>query len=57
MDIHGTKMPLRRSMPQSGYKRTDLPEQFRDRLLVEKPIEISKLKAAIATVLGGQNAR
>ena len=41
----------------SGYKRTNLPAPFRDRLLVEKPIEISKLKAAITTVLGGQNAR
>ena len=41
----------------SGYKRTDLPAPFRDRLLVEKPIEISTLKAAITTVLGGQNAR
>lgn len=41
----------------SGYKRTDLPAPFRDRLLVEKPVEISKLKAAISTVLGGQSAR
>src|SRR5262245_55786195 len=40
----------------SGYKRTDLPAPFRDRLLVEKPVEISKLKAAISTVLGGQSA-
>jgi DNA-binding response OmpR family regulator len=41
----------------SGYKHTDLPAPFRDRLLVEKPIEISKLKAAIGTVLGGQSGR
>ena len=41
----------------SGYKRTDLPTPFRDRLLVEKPVEISKLKAAISAVLGGQSAR
>lgn len=41
----------------SGYKRTDLPALFGDRLLVEKPVEISKLKAAIGTVLGSQSAR
>jgi DNA-binding response OmpR family regulator len=41
----------------SGYKRTDLPTPFRDRLLVEKPIEIAKLKAAISEVLGGETAR
>lgn len=41
----------------SGYKRTDLPAPFGDRLLVEKPIEISKLKAAIGTALGGESAR
>jgi CheY-like chemotaxis protein len=41
----------------SGYKRTDLPAPFRDRLLVEKPIEITKLKAAISEVLGRQSAR
>jgi len=41
----------------SGYKRSDLPAPFRDRMLVEKPIEISKLEAAIGTVLGGERAR
>jgi CheY-like chemotaxis protein len=41
----------------SGYKRADLPTPFRDRLLVEKPIEIAKLKAAISEVLGGDTAR
>jgi len=35
----------------SGYKRTDLPEPFQDRLLVEKPVQISKLEAAINTAL------
>jgi DNA-binding response OmpR family regulator len=41
----------------SGYKRADLPAPFRDRLLVEKPIEIAKLKAAICALLGGEGAR
>lgn len=41
----------------SGYKRADLPAPFRDRLLVEKPIEITKLKAAIGELLGGESAR
>jgi DNA-binding response OmpR family regulator len=41
----------------SGYKHPDLPAPFRDRLLVEKPVEISKLDAAIRAVLEGQSAR
>ncbi len=41
----------------SGYKRTDLPAPFEDRFLVEKPIEISKLKAAISAVLDDQSTR
>jgi CheY-like chemotaxis protein len=41
----------------SGYKRADLPAPFRDRLLVKKPIEISKLKAAIRTVLSNRSIR
>ena len=32
----------------SGYKRADLPAPFRDRLLVEKPIELTKLKPRLA---------
>jgi CheY-like chemotaxis protein len=53
-------LPVAQALPflfVSGYKRTDLPAPFRDRMLVEKPIEISKLRAAIGTVLGGQRAR
>lgn len=57
----GTNIPYAKAIEKrglpflfvSGYKLTDLPEPFRDRLLVEKPIQISKLKAAIGTVLGG----
>ena len=41
----------------SGYKRKDLPAPFCDRLLVQKPVEISELKAAISTVLSDQSAR